>query len=185
MIKLNSVARWRYLATDSAVELSGGEDERLIRLYVNSPGRARLYLLDESDEPRFLAAPNGCEEVEFYASGVVRVGTPDKDVWFHTAELEPTYTIIENAESYTGPMNRATRNPEIELMNLIAEQNMQRRLAEVDALIEERLRYDPTRPTVIKSEAPGGAGTVVIAPEPDGRGAEDSSDEREAEPSAT
>lgn len=183
MIKLNSLSRWRPLRPGDWIDLAGAE-ERVIRLYVNSPGRALLYIDPDGDEPRFLAAPEGCEEVEFSASGVVRIGTSSQDVWVHTAELETTWTVFENAESYTGPMNRAARNPEVEMMMLLAQQNIDRRMAALDQLIEEKAKYDPEKPTVARSAAPGADPQVIVGAKPksDGDGEPDGGVEQEDEP---
>ncbi|MGB3645285.1 MAG: hypothetical protein WBA15_12475 [Mesorhizobium sp.] len=144
MIKLDSLSRWRALEAGSVLTLPGGKVERRIRLQVNSPGRAALYVVGDGGEMSFLAAPDGRDVVEFSAAGDVRLTTTAQDVFCHVAELEPTSFVVEDAETYTKVMQRRSRNPELEQMMFLMNLNMDRRLAAQAAQFEERLKANGT-----------------------------------------
>lgn len=128
-IKLDSLSRWAALPQGDVLTLAGTVAERRIRLQVNSPGAARLFVVNADGEEVFLAAPVGRETVEFSAGGDVRITTADDDVFVYTAELEPTSAVIPDPVVFTKIAQRRARNPEMEQMMFLMNQNMDRRLA--------------------------------------------------------
>lgn len=162
MIKLDSIERWEHLAKGQTLTLPGGASRR-VRLNVNSPGVAILHVVNEDGELQFLAAPQFRDVVEFAMAGDIRLTTESEDVYFYTAENEPTFTIIDNAEVFTRIANRAARNPDLEHLMYLQERNMQRRFAQMEQAVNQRVQdaYDAGRKTVAKSDAPG-----TVAPEP-------------------
>lgn len=138
MIKLNSLSRWVRLEVGAAMTLNG-EHERKIRLEVNSPDRARLYTVDADGELHFLAAPVGCEVVEFVAGGNVTITTQDADVSVYSAEMEPTFVVIEDAEVFTQIAERQSRNPDLEHIMYMQSLNFERRMQSLAAESEARI----------------------------------------------
>ena len=187
MIKLDSLTRWTRLGKGQILELPG-ETNRRIRLNVNSPGYAGLYTVDADGLPTFLATADRRDVIEFAAEGNVRIGTQDDDVFVYTAENEPTFTIIENAEVFTQIATRAVRNPDLEYMMFLQEQNIQRRIAQLETSVNQRVQeaYDAGKATVAKSDAPGTAAQqpASTGPKPDSLAGAPISGAGEAKPSA-
>lgn len=146
MIKLDSLSRWNALPKGGVLTLAG-DAQRRIRLNVNSPKRISLFIVNDDGEPIFLAAPVGRDIVEFAAGGDVRITTDDNDVFIYTAENEPTFHIVEDAEIYTQIANRAARNPDLEHMLYLQQINMERRFAALSAEMAEQVNnaYDSGR----------------------------------------
>ena len=165
MIKLDSLERWQSLPKGHVLNLPGNGARR-IRLNVNAPGRVALFIVNDDGEPTFLAAPDGRDVVEFAAPGDVRITTEHDDVSVYTAENEPTFTIIENAEVFTQIAQRAARNPDLEHMMYLQQQNIERRMASLAAEMEVRIgeAYDAGKATVTRSDAPGTAADAAISP---------------------
>lgn len=187
MIKLDSLSRWSRLDKGAVLTLPGVADRR-IRLNVNSPGRVSLFIVNDDGEPIFLACPEGRDVVEFAAPGDVRITTEDEDVFVYTAENEPTFSIIENAEVFTQIAQRAARNPDMEHMLYLQQVNMERRFAALAADMESKVHdaYEAGKATLTRSDAPG---TVADAPvatgrEPDAPSGAPGDDGDEAEPAS-
>lgn len=130
MIKLDSLSRWMHLKKGDILTLAG-DAQRRIRLQVNSPKRSSLFIVNDDGVPVFLAAPDGRDVVEFATGGDVRITTDDDDVFVYTAENEPTFTIIPDAEIFTKIAERSARNPDLEHMMYLQQINMDRRFAQM------------------------------------------------------
>lgn len=167
MIKLNELTRWRALAQGEVLTLPEGNSRR-IRLEVNSPGRAPFYIVDSPTQMRFLAAPVGRDVIEFIADGEISITTGGDDVFVYTAELEPTFTVIEDAEVFTQIAVRAARNPDMEHMMYLQQQNVERRMAQLQAEMEARLdqTYNAGRADAAR-EAASAVDPVGIEPDGD------------------
>lgn len=168
MIKLNELTRWRALAQGEVLTLPEGNSRR-IRLEVNSPGRAPFYIVDSPTQMRFLAAPVGRDVIEFIADGEISITTGGDDVFVYTAELEPTFTVIEDAEVFTQIATRAARNPDMEHMMYLQQQNVERRMAQLQAEMEARLdqTYNAGRADAAREAA---TATEPVRSEADGDG---------------
>lgn len=138
MIRLGNLGRWVALPRGSKITFPG-QDVRRVRLTVNSPGIAKLYIIDEDGELHFLAAPDRLEEVEFSWAGDLVLTTDAEDVSFLTAENEPEHIVIEDPEVFTEIAQRAARNPELERIMYMAQRNMERRLQQIAIGFEERV----------------------------------------------
>ena len=138
MIKLGNLGRWVALPRGSKITFPG-QDVRRVRLTVNSPGVAKLYIIDDDGELHFLAAPNRLEEVEFSYAGDLVITTDADDVSFLTAENEPEHIVIDDPEVFTEIATRAARNPELERMMYMQQLNAERRIAAMFNGIEERI----------------------------------------------
>lgn len=128
MYNLGNVERWMKLAPKSIMNLPDAHPRR-IRLNVNAANETKLYRTIDGGELVFLAVVKGLEVVEFNTSGKVGIVADSDDLFIYTAELEPTFVEIPDAESYTEIVQRKERNPDLEYityqMNLNAERRMQ------------------------------------------------------------
>lgn len=130
MIKLDCLSRWMHLKKGDILTLPG-DAQRRIRLQVNSPKRSSLFIVNDDGELVFLAAPDGRDVVEFASGGDVRITTEESHVYVYTAENEPTFTIIPDAEIFTKIAERSARNPDLEHMMYLQQINMDRRFAQM------------------------------------------------------
>lgn len=125
-IKLNSLDRWQRLEEGKAIGFAGAESRR-VRLHVNCLNETALYLTPEKGNPRLLTVVGaGLNTVEFAAGGNFVVWADEKEageLWFQTAEHEPTH--FENLEPviFTKIIQRRKRNTDLELMMFRAGQN--------------------------------------------------------------
>lgn len=167
-IKLGSLSRWSpYM--DAAVVLAGnGHRERRIRIHFNCESETAIYrVFDSTDDQQLIAVvPAGLETVEFAAKGEVRfiaVPISGTEVWYQTADVEPTYAAVHDPVIFTRIANRRHRNPELEEMMYRMQLNVERRLAaqasEIEAAFERRRQEEENgRPAeIVKSNAPGAA----------------------------
>lgn len=139
MIKLDSLSRWSHLPKGDILTLTG-DTERRIRLNVNCPKRIRLYVVNEFGELQFLASPDGRDVIDFAACGNIQITTQDDDVYFYTAENEPTFSIFPDAEIFTRIAERAARNPDLDHMLYLQQINMERRFAQMEANVSTRVK---------------------------------------------
>lgn len=186
-IKLDNLSCWKLVPPGEALMLPGETgDTRRIRIDLNCEDRTWLYVsgVDISADAQFLAAVGpGLETVEFYAGGELAVrfdpASPDEkasQVWVYTAEIDPNVSAVPDAVSFTEMHQRRARNPELEMMQLLARQNerrMEEQLARMEALLTERVSHvDPAEVDDPAGEdgtgTGGGAGT---APSEDQTGA--------------
>lgn len=167
-IKLGSLARWRpYMG--AAVCLAGQQHrERCIRLHFNCESETAIYRVfaDTDDQQLIAVVPAGLETVEFHAAGEVRfiaVPISGTEVWYQTADIEPTYAEVNDPVIFTRIANRRHRNPEIEEMMFRMQMNMERRFAdqahEFEAALQRRRdEVENGKPAErVRSDAPGAA----------------------------
>lgn len=178
MIKLDSLSRWHNLKKGDVLTLYG-DTFRRVRLNVNSPGLARLYIVNGDGEMSFLATTERRDVVEFAHGGDICITTEDDDVSFYTAENEPTFTIIENAEVFTQIATRAARNPDLEHLMYLQEVNMQRRFAAMENAVNQKVidAYEAGKQTIARSDAPGSAASEPLGSRPEPHGSDSSGGE--------
>lgn len=138
MIKLGSLNRWLALPVDAVITLPG-EGIRRVLLGVNSPGVSPLYTVSDDGEVEFLASPDRLEEIEFYHEGDLKITTKSPDVFLLTSESLPMHFEVPDPETFTEIATRAARNPEMERVMYMAQVNMERRIAQIAAGVEERI----------------------------------------------
>ena len=179
-IKLGSLSRWKLFPRDALV-LAGGEGERRIRIQINSEAGVALYRVVEGVEDQQLVAttPPGLETVEFVAGGnvgLVAATAEGAQVWYQTADDEPTFVEVVDPVIFTKIANRRHRNPEMEEIMFRMQQNMERRLVqtagEIEAAFERRRKEEEHGRSAeeVVTNAPGaaanGAGSEVRSQEP-------------------
>lgn len=133
-IKLNSIARWTAVDNGSGVALNG-RGHRKVRIDFLSENDRRIYLVRADGEVRFLAfleAGHTC--LEFMDEGNLLL-SPDDDggeLWAYTSEFEAAHVVVPDAVTFTKIAQRRTRNPELEHMMWLQQQNIDRRFAALE-----------------------------------------------------
>lgn len=133
-MRIHNVTKWRKY--DPAVGLSfNGLDGRLIEIELNTEVRARVDLVRD-DATIFLGIVDGLQRLEFVTDDpwVDLVVTSEGEVWYFTNEGDYGATVHPEAVSFTKPMQRRARNPQLERMMYEMRQNEMRR----EALLQEQ-----------------------------------------------
>jgi hypothetical protein len=174
VVRVHNLRKWQRIAAGSMLVLSGAH-ARKIRLEVNSPGDCRADLI-MGDKHVFLAAFRGMEVIEFTGEGDVSLmfSGPD-EVWYFTADGQ-VISYDAAAQSFTKPMSRKSRNPDLERMMFKLEQNARRREAqqadEFRAMLAARGPHNPETGEVLDEvplkPAPKPAKHTATAPDPSG-----------------
>lgn len=138
VVRLFNLDKWNTLSPGQCIALAG-EKPRTIRISFNTAEPARVDCLIDGE--RFLLGTvDGLETFEFFAGGnlIVAVDT-DADVFWFTED--GAIHAIENPEavSFTELTMRRERNREAELVMHKMEQNMSRRMAQVERAISQKL----------------------------------------------
>ena len=166
-IKLNSLSRWRPYRSDVVVLQGHDTGERRVRLHFNVEAETAVYRSfgDTDDEQLLSVVGPGLETIEFSAAGEIRFfcvpRLEDAQVWFQTADDEPTFSRVLDPVVFTKIANRRHRNPEVEAMMQTMQINMERRFAqqaaEFDAALQRRRNEEENgRPSeTVLSDAPG------------------------------
>ncbi|TIS45688.1 hypothetical protein [Mesorhizobium sp.] len=139
IINLKDLLRWAEMKPGEVIKFNAG-NPRKVRLQVNCRFQTAFYIVHVDDltgelAERFLAtAPAGLAVIEFMTGGQpFRIGADASDaVLYYTAEMEATGIEVPDAESFTKIAHRRARNPELEQMMFLMNQNMERRLAQMD-----------------------------------------------------
>ncbi|RWG23269.1 MAG: hypothetical protein EOQ55_00490 [Mesorhizobium sp.] len=139
IIKLNDLSRWASIAPGEVIRFSAG-NPRSIRLKVNCRFQTSLFIVHadkdtgELTDDLLVTVPAGISLVEFVTgSNPFRISADGSDpVRYYTAEMEPTAVEVADPVSFTKIAHRRARNPELEEMMFLMNQNMERRLAIMD-----------------------------------------------------
>lgn len=135
-IKLNTLERWTLVPEKGGVSLKsrGG---RKVRVQFNSEIERRLYITRSSGEIRYLTTlPEGHSSLEFVDDGDLMLTAEDTkqgELWAYTSEMEPAHIAVPDPVIFTKIAHRRTRNPELEQMMFLMNQNIERRLIAADA----------------------------------------------------
>lgn len=135
-IKLNTLERWQLLPEGQGIALVGKRG-RKVRIEFNSEVQRRLYITRASGELRFLtvlrAGHNSLEFVEDGRFVLIPENTVQGELWAYTSEFEPAHAVVDDPVVFTKIAHRRSRNPELEQMMFLMQQNIDRRLAAADA----------------------------------------------------
>lgn len=140
MQRVLNVYDWAKLGPDDQMAFkSSVPDLRPVRLRVNAPSPVALYLKQpDFEDPLFLARAEGLDEVQFFVQGDFTL-IPSGEVWFHTLDGDRGDVEAVDPTSFTNIVERRARNLEFEIMELKAAQNMERRLAAIQASFDAQL----------------------------------------------
>lgn len=135
-IKLANISDWERFDAEKLLVLPGGAQSRKIRLEVNCGHPTRFDLMIPDVGVFHLATVEGLETIEFFYAGEARisavsarVGIDEVDAWFYTADGQVTHAEVPDAVTFTKIAQRRARNPELEYMQFVMNQNIERRLA--------------------------------------------------------
>ena len=138
MQKFNELSKWQRLAAGEVATFASSAVRR-VRLDINSPGHAEMTI--EQDGAAFVFHVHGREVVEFVAEGPFALHSSE-DVWIYTADGKDWSVQPVDDTTFTKIVERRERNPQVEYMMALANENMERRLAEqarsYDALLAAR-----------------------------------------------
>lgn len=139
-LKLGNLSDWRRAPEDALVVLKAPEaaGDRLVRLDVNGPS-VMVHLMQPGKDAVFLAEVHGLERIEFYAEGEVRLSICGAEAWYFTSDGIPTHVELTDAQSLTRIMRRRERNPQLELMQYLAQQNIERRFEAMQDEFDRRV----------------------------------------------
>lgn len=127
--RLFNIEKWINVGEGQSWSLAG-DKVRVIRVEVNAPDRVRLFVIDETDDVRFLATVLGRDTIEFVAASTVRLFVEGGSIDIYSVDGDdPSFTVAA-PKIFTKIMERRRRNPELEAIALQMNANMERRLAQ-------------------------------------------------------
>lgn len=133
MQKLMNINDWTVLEEGKSLKFEK-ETPRHVRLHVNAPAERLLYIrLLKEKEPRFLALVKGLDGVDFYTPGAFEIMCDLGSLNIKTFDGQFGHLEHTDHRVFTEVVARRPRNPELELMNHIALQNMNKRMAAAEA----------------------------------------------------
>lgn len=139
MQRIFNFSDWQTLKPDVRWTLGGEESQpRVIRLEVNAEDKCKLYVEEDGVE-NFLALVEGRDEIQFSTEGVCHLSVSGGLVNIKTAELADWSVEAVDDTTFTTIVERRMRNPELELMMHLQQQNMEKRLAAQQAEFDRRL----------------------------------------------
>lgn len=122
----------RYVeVTDKGIKFPHDEP-RKIRLEVLAEKEASLYVQDGKDKPFYIGTFHGFDIVQFNVRGPTILQATGAGVRVYTPEFQSDIIEIPDAVSFTRSMSRRQRNPELELIQRTMQQNMEKRLRQVE-----------------------------------------------------
>lgn len=139
-IKLNTLERWSLLKSGEAIKLEASMTRR-VRVHFNLPQAVNLHATFATGETQFVAAlDRGRNLVEFVHRGAIALypDDPNAEVWYQTAEGEPSHVVPVDQKSFARIMERRARNPELEAIVYAMQTNMERRAAAMAHDLEKR-----------------------------------------------
>lgn len=148
MQRMFNVDRWLVIEPGQVLEYPSPRP-RLVRIEVNSPDVANLYLLNADQEAFHLARICGRDTVEFVSPGAFSLTAADGALSVYTVDGTSVAHTVDAPQSFTKIVERRKRSPELELIARMMNSNMERRLAqqaeELSAQYERRERERETR----------------------------------------
>lgn len=154
MQRILNMNAWRMLGDGEALAFTG-ENPRQVRLEVNAPDVARLYV-GIGNESMFLARVSGRDVIEFSVDTKFDLIVMGGECAVYTADGQEWAVKSVDNQTFTRIVERRQRNPELELMMLQATRNMEKRAALQMEEMERRLKARINAPY-------DNAGTVAIA----------------------
>jgi len=174
MKRLNKIEDWAILPKGGIV-LPEHKD-RLVRIEVNVAGKATLEV-DTIGGSYLLGQVEGRETIEFRVRGPAEVTAKGDKTWFVCSEATRRDYTLGDGETFTKVVERAPRNPQLELMMAKMNQSVDRRMkamemdtnariskAEARAALAERARHEAEERTAARNAgAENAVGTADAA----------------------
>lgn len=128
MFKLGELDRWKPVGKAPIRFLT--DQPRPVRIEVNAEDETKLFC-SYGKERHFLGIFEGYDVVSFEVPGMFEISSNGGTCKIWTPEMDTLAVEIPEAVSFTRAMNRAQRNPELELMMQKVTDTMERRIAQV------------------------------------------------------
>lgn len=155
--RLFDLTKWTTVEDGQVYHLNGSK-VREVRLEINAPDIARLWIEGDGGDRRFLALVEGRDAVEFVARGPVGLSIEGGPIEVYTIDGEDVSVTAEESVSHTKVMERARRSPEFDRVAAELRFNMERRLArqadEIRALLAARGQAREVQPPASPVPAP-------------------------------
>ncbi|RUW53591.1 hypothetical protein EOA32_08755 [Mesorhizobium sp. M1A.F.Ca.ET.072.01.1.1] len=139
--KLGDLSRWR--AHDEKAIAFGHHKVRSIRLDVRASAPVHVYLhtneFGEIVDEFMTVLPVGLSAVEFLSGGCSLVLSSTGPLAYFTPEIEAVAFENVEEETFTTIAQRRERNPEVEWMEFLMNQNINARMAAMDEEFQRRL----------------------------------------------
>lgn len=167
MQRLFNLEQWKCLSEGTQVDFRNPRP-RTVRLELNSPGEAALYLIDGEGETFFLALVKGRDVVEFSAPGAFSLTVEGSDVYVLTVDGDDVSFIVVAPRIFTKIMERRRRNPELEYVTAMMQRNVERRLEQQSRELQQLFarRLEAAEQVSATRRLPSGSGGE---PGPDNR----------------
>lgn len=164
-VKFQNIPDWEQLESGNSLVLDGREGPRRIRIKFNAEKKIVVMLQRDDMDDFPLAVGEGLLPVEFVGQGQVKLYVACADpsieeafpVWWFTPDGTNTSVEIPDAEAFVKIAERRARNPEFELMQWKANQNIEKRLRRAEAELAaklEALNIDPDTGEVKEPKRP-------------------------------
>lgn len=112
---------------------------RVVVLEVNAEDKCKLFVRTNDGQEHFLALVEGRDEIQFSVEGEWGLVVVGGMCNIKTAEMQDMEMQPVDDTTFTTLMERRVRNPELEMMMFLANQNVEKRLAEQSAEFDRRL----------------------------------------------
>lgn len=166
MQRIFNVDKWTFIEIGQVLEFPL-ERPRLVRLEVNAPDVALLYVLDAAGSAKFLARVSGRDTVEFVSPGAFSLSVTDGACAVYTVDGTVGHRTVEAPQSFTTIVERRKRNPELDAMMRMMNHNIERRLAqqagELQAQFERRAKDAEARKAAIAASKSDASASAPVA----------------------
>ena len=141
-MKLNKIENWQKLPK-GGLELPDSSD-RQVKIEVNSEGTTRLTVKTAIGE-FFLATVVGKDVLDFRVKGACKISASGDAAWFICDETNRPVVHHDAPTTFTKIVERAPRNPELELMMAKVNQSVDRRISQLEQASAAKLKKADAR----------------------------------------
>lgn len=122
-VKIGSLNKWRLLPPGSVLEFPAMAGARL-RVEFNTEHDTRVDAIDPKNKATFVASIRGNDTVEFTTDGPVSIqATSEGEVWYSTGDGQGDVFDLTHLRDFKGIMERGERNPQLEKIMFLSNQN--------------------------------------------------------------
>lgn len=166
--KLYNLDRWVKLSAGQKLEFNLRRP-RSVTVDVNAPTECQIMLIDDDGEVHFLALVKGRDRLEFEVKGSFALYVDEDDVFVYSFDSDAVHSVVEAPESFTRPMQRRHRNPELEAMMRQMQHNFTRQIEKQAAHYADIFSRSSAAAAAL-APAPAVRGTDGAQPASDGDG---------------
>lgn len=159
MQRLFNVEKWFTVGDGKAVSFANPLPRR-VKIDVNAAEPVRIDYADGDGAITFLANVLGRDTIEFRCYGEFSLTVSGGDCNMYTVDGEEYSFSVPDAVSFTKPASQRVRNPELERMQVLMQQNMRKLMNEQKRELEFILRQREAAPV---AAAPVSAGAAAGA----------------------